>query len=358
MRTSFQIALQSGIPTLFRGEPGVGKSSGISAFWQALGEPVEVVIASIREPSDFSGLPFNTEHGVILEPPAWAKRLHKAGRGALFFDEISAATPTNQNALMRIVLDRWVGDLKLPDAVKVAAACNPLDQSAGGWDLTAPLANRFCHLRWQLDPKAWVVGMTSGWPAPEIIKLPDNWHQAHYPASAALVAAYINHAPHHLLQVPKDESRMGEAWPSPRSWTGAATLHAACGSVRETGGAMAELIAGCVGEGAAVAFLNWVEQLDLPDPEEVLRDPTGYELPKRGDRLYAALTSVVAAVVSNNTPERWVAGCDVMAHAYEKGLADVAAQAAALLVKVRPPKTRLPQSFGKLLSIFEVVDKK
>ena len=42
------------------------------------GVPCETVIGSLREPSDFAGLPVVTDDGVRLEPPAWAKRLQTA----------------------------------------------------------------------------------------------------------------------------------------------------------------------------------------------------------------------------------------------------------------------------------------
>ena len=48
-------------------------------------------------------------------------------------------------------------------------------------------------------------------------------------------------------------------------------------------------------------FLAWSSELDLPDPEAVLADPTSFVLPERGDRAYAALSSVAAAVVADPT---------------------------------------------------------
>src|SRR5262245_62386462 len=96
-----------------------------------MGWPCEVVIASIREPSDFAGLPVVVaDGGVRFAPPRWARRLHGAGRGVLFLDEISTAPPAVQAALLRVVLERVVGDLELPAAVAVVAAANPPE--AGG----------------------------------------------------------------------------------------------------------------------------------------------------------------------------------------------------------------------------------
>ena len=133
-----------------------------------MGLPCETVIASIREPSDFAGLPIVVGDGVRFAPPAWARRLAEAGHGLLFLDELSTAPPAVQAALLRVVLERAVGDLTLPDEVAVVAAANPPEQAADGWDLSAPLANRLCHLAWQTDPRAVADGLAGGWAAPVV----------------------------------------------------------------------------------------------------------------------------------------------------------------------------------------------
>src|SRR5204862_8275965 len=113
---------------------------------------------------------------VDFAPPRWAVDLAHAGRGIAFFDEISTAPPAVQAALLRVVLERTVGDLALPDAVAVVAAANPPEQAAEGWDLSAPLANRLCHLAWQTEPRAVADGLAGGWSAPVVPALPDGWH--------------------------------------------------------------------------------------------------------------------------------------------------------------------------------------
>ncbi len=335
------IAVQARVPVLLWGPPGVGKTASVRALGEALGLPVEVVIASIREPSDFSGLPLVHSGQVHLAPPAWAVRLAQAGRGILFLDEISTAPPAVQAALLRVVLDRVVGDLPLPEGVAIVAAANPPEQAAGGWDLSAPLANRFVHLAWRVDATKWADGMVAGWPTPDVARLPEAWEAA-VPAARSIVAAFVRARPQLLLQVPKDEAAAGRAWPSPRTWDMAARLLAACRSSEAGPDVEAELVAGCVGEGAALEFVSWVRSLDLPDPEELLRDPSSYKHPARGDQVYATLAAVAAAVVARPTAERWAAAWDVLARAVGAGSADMAAAAARSLVHARRPEWPLP----------------
>src|SRR6202453_2516197 len=132
------LAVAARVPVLLWGAPGTGKTSVVHALATALGLPAETVIASIREPSDFAGLPVvSRDDGVAhvdFAPPGWARRLPAAGHGILFFDEISTAPPAVQAALLRVVLERTVGDLVLPAGVSVVAAANPPEQAASGWD--------------------------------------------------------------------------------------------------------------------------------------------------------------------------------------------------------------------------------
>ena len=334
------LAVSAGVPVLLWGPPGTGKTSAIRAMCAAAERPCEVVIASIREPSDFAGLPVVSGGAVEFAPPRWATRLADAGHGVAFFDEISTAPPAVQAALLRVVLERTVGDLTLPDAVAVVAAANPPEQAADGWDLSAPLANRFCHVEWAFEPRAVVEGFAAGWTTPPPPELPPDWDRA-VPVARSWVAGFLRVRPPLTLTVPEDVAAAGRAWPSPRSWDMAAQLLAAARAVEAPESVVTVLVRGCVGTGAGIEFLTWLVEADLPDPEAVLADPDSFVLPARGDRAYAALSSVAAAVAAHAADGRWERAWRAFGRAAADA-PDVAAAAARTLARCRPDGAPVP----------------
>jgi len=340
--------IKTGAPILLWGAPGIGKTATINALGRELNLPVETVIASIREPSDFAGLPVIKDGGVILQPPAWAKRLAEAGKGILFLDEVSTAPPAVQAALLRVVVERVVGDLPLPKEVITIAAANPPEIAAGGWDLAPPLANRFVHLKFELDPFEWSEEFPGYWGNPP--QLPDVI-ELEWSPKRAIVAAFIRKRPDLLLQLPQGLEQAGLAWPSPRTWDYVSRTLAVASKL-DIG-----LLTDCVGEGAALEFFQWLKALDLPDPEMLLEKPDVFEPPKRGDVLFAILSSVAQAAICNLTLRRWKAAWKIILKATGVA-ADVAAVAANSLAKARREKPDLPlpvEALEKLRPILEAL---
>ena len=351
------VAVAARVPVLLWGAPGTGKTSVVRSIAAAAEWPCETVIASIREPSDFAGLPIvnrdgDRAHGAHVEfaPPSWALQLARAGRGIAFFDEISTAPPAVQAALLRVVLERTVGDLSLPDGVSVVAAANPPEQAADGWELSPPLANRFCHLDWSVEARDLADGFSSGWRTPRSPELAEGWEQR-VPVARSWIAGFVSVRPMLAVAVPEEAAAAGRAWPSPRSWDMAARLQAAAESAGAGELAVSLLVRGCVGTGAGIEYLTWLAEADLPDPEAVLADPDSFVLPERGDRAYAALSSVAAAVCADPTNGRWERGWRAFGRAAGNA-PDVAAAAARTLARCRPPGAAIPdevRSFAPLL---------
>ena len=98
-----------------------------------------------------------------------------------------------------------------------------------------------------------------------------------------------------------------------------------------------------MGTGAAVEFITWVNDMDLGDPEEALRDPSSFKVPERGDRAYALLSAVAAAVAANPTIPRWNAGWEIAAQAGAQA-PDIAAVAARVLARCRPEGAATPEA--------------
>jgi len=103
-----------------------------------------------------------------------------------------------------VVLERVVGDLELPPEVAVVAAANPPEQAADGWDLSPPLANRFCHLDWPVDARTLAQGFTSGWPTPRPPTLAPEW-ETRVSVTRSWIAGFITARPMLALAVPDGE---------------------------------------------------------------------------------------------------------------------------------------------------------
>jgi MoxR-like ATPase len=344
------VGVCAGVPMLLWGSPGTGKTSAVIALGEALGWPVETVIGSIREPADFAGLPLIVEGSVRLSPPAWARRLCDSGVGLLFFDELTTAPPAVQAAMLRVVLERVVGDTALPAAVRVVAAANPPEEAADGWELSAPLANRLVHLDWPVDGRHVAKGLAVGFPQPPLAGIATAPSAAQAMAARATVGAFLEVRPALALALPRSPAEAGRGWPSPRSWEAVARLLAACEAFRASEAARAALTRGAVGDGAALEFLAWLEHLDLPDPEAVLDDPDSFELPQRSDRAFAVLTAVAAVAVADGSVERWDQAWRVVARAAERA-PDVATLVARTLASSRPPGAEIPDALIELAPV-------
>ncbi|WP_298462014.1 AAA family ATPase [uncultured Cellulomonas sp.] len=347
--TVLRAAGRAGVSTLLWGPPGAGKSSLFESLARSEGLPMETVIASLREPSDFAGLPVIRDHGVELAPPAWAQRLAEAEDGYLFLDELTTAPPAVQAALLRVVLDRAVGDLVLPRGIRVVAAANPPDQAADGWDLPAPQANRFLHLTYTPSLDGWLDGMTTGFGVPVSGRVLD-YSPVTRAATRAQVASFIRTRPDLLHAFPRDDASAGRAWPSRRTWTMTADVLA----MLDPDDTPATLLAasGLVGEGAAVEFIAWRQDNDLPDPADVLADPTTVAWADlEPSRAWAILTAVTAHATADRTKTGWAAAWKPLAVAATAGLQDVAAANARALLRSRPKDTYPPASAKAFLAV-------
>ncbi|MGX1910185.1 AAA family ATPase [Streptomyces phaeochromogenes] len=346
------LAVAADLPVLLWGEPGIGKTAALTQLAASLDLPLTTVIASVHEPSDFSGLPVigddPAEQGVPMAPPDWAVRLVRAGRGLLFLDELSTAPPAVQAALLRLVLERRIGALQLPPGVRIVAAANPRSSAADGWELSPPLANRFVHLQWTHDHDVVVRGLGGTWPRATLPRLdPERLPEAVSFARRA-VCELLSARSGLVHRLPSNETRRGGPWPSPRSWEMTLCLIAfatAAGSSREV---LSLLVRGTVGDGPGLELLAGLDRMDLPDPELLLADPESAALPERGDLRQAVLDGVVAAVRKRPDKGRWDAAWALLVRALDTGAPDLVVVPATTLASLRQQDWDVPASIERL----------
>lgn len=393
--SALALCVAANISVIIWGKPGQGKTATIQEIARSNNLHLEEIIASTKEPSDFSGFPFistsqepssSSESGFIqkqvmrLAPPLWASNIvreHKENKrfSIAFFDELSTAVPATQAALLTTILDRRAGETQMPKETRMMAAANP-PEMANGWELSAPMANRFTHLPWSLDAATVAEGFQLGWKTPDIPLLPKD-RAEHIRQGRILVGSFLRSRPQfvdydfsHMSgnnRRTSDFSAASNAWPSPRSWDVAAKLFALARSARMRSDrspvsphVIQLLLEGTVGLGAATEFLAYVGSLDLPDPRELLENPSSFKPPKRGDQLSAILASLQheAVLYAKHTsyPSIWSTWGDLIAMTVASGQGDVALPFVREWLSLRPegtaPSQRHTEAFGGLLRQF------
>jgi hypothetical protein len=316
-----------GLPRLYWGPPGIGKSAGTNQVVHGQGMVCKTLISSILDPSDIAGIPvphdINGTIAMHLAPPAWAVELSQLERGVLFLDEIGDASPAVQAALMQVVLEGRCGQFKLPNKVRIIAAANPPEMAANGFDMAPPLANRFGHedvnysagaatmSRDEVDEWSdWLISSgrsnttVNAEADPEALekRVLNAWPNAYARARGEVVAFMASAAggPSALFSYPSDgDQASSRAWASKRSWECATRVLA---SSRVHGMSLRDRetwMASHVGIGPIAAFCAFVKDADLPDPREFLaKGGDGWKHdPSRLDRTLALLTGCTTLVI-------------------------------------------------------------
>lgn len=330
------VCLAARVPVILWGPPGQGKTSVIRAIAADQSRPLEVLLASIREPQDFAGLPVIVDGTARLVPPDWAKRLSEASNGILFTDEVNTAPPSVQAALLRVSLDKVAGDCHLGDDTSVVAAANPPEQAADGWDLAPPLANRFCHIPWELPTEIVRDGFSGRWHNYSLPLPADTDAHDAVVRERVRVAGFLTARPDLTTVIPESSAEQGRAFPTPRSWDMAATVSGWATATKQSEGVRRLLVRGCIGPGASAEFLTYRDNLDLPDPEEVLASASNFVIPSRPDQLYVMGAGILAVLRSALTAERWHAAGVVFERIAAAGHPDIAVSFARDWIRERP----------------------
>ena len=318
------IGLQAGIPMHMTGFPGVGKTEFAKSLETGFTRAgvkckVMILIGSIREPQDFGGFPVSTPDGVRLMPMAWARDAQRlAADGYLvvvFLDELTTVPPTTQAAMLRLLTENVCGELPLPGyepgkgGVVYLCASNAVEWAAGGQDIQPPMANRLWHGAFPMDHETWCDMMVSDFPAPsDLPVLPPTTCTptitGSVPRSPRTSEPPVATRGWRRRTIPLDAAVRGHrvargTWRPGSSRRSKPSLRAIARS-RAQRWPVSWAIRRCRSSRSR-------ESVNLPDPEDILKNPRAFVLPDRVDRAYAVCYSLAGAVLNNNTPQRWEA---------------------------------------------------
>ncbi|SHL26635.1 ATP-binding protein [Actinacidiphila paucisporea] len=235
-------------PVFLWGAPGIGKSSLVREFAEALGLECVSLLGTQLAPEDLIGVPQIRDGRSVFCPP---EAIARDEPYCLFLDELNAATPDVQKAFYSLILDRRIGNYELPAGSVVIGAGNRATDSALARPLASALVNRLTHVHLEASADDWL-----SWAARSDIH---PW-----------VADYLTDRPHHLWSKPP---KTEEPFSTPRSW------HMLSDALRSFGPALDEqslkvLAYGTLTPTHASAFCGYVR---------VVRSEFGIEAVLKGD---------------------------------------------------------------------------
>ena len=269
---SLEVLAQIRKPAFLWGAPGVGKSEVVAQVAAGLGQQLIDVRAVLLDPVDLRGLPTVEKGKAAWAIPAF---LPTSGSGILFLDELNAAPALVQAACYQLVLDRALGEYRLPDGWTVFAAGNRESDRAVTTRMPSALANRFVHLQFEPDLDDWSSwAMGPGNLQPEVV-------------------AFLRWRPELLHRFEPAE----KAFASPRAWASVSHILAA-GPAVDIEFALYE---GTVGRGAAIEFTGFLRVYrDLPSLDGILLNPGTAPVPDEPSALCAVATGLARRATDQN----------------------------------------------------------
>lgn len=221
-------------PVFIWGAPGIGKSSIVEQFAEAVGLPCVSLLGSQLAPEDVIGVPKIMDGKSVFCPP---KQIAREEPYCLFLDELNACSQEVQKAFYSLILEGRVGEYYLPKGSIVIAAGNRSNDHAITRTISSALINRMFHVELTVNSRNWLE-----WAAQNGIH--------------PYVYDYICHRPDQLWSQP---SKTEEPFSTPRSW------HMLSDAIRAYGDGISEqeltvLSGGCLSSAHATQFVAYVRQ--------------------------------------------------------------------------------------------------
>ncbi len=259
------------------GPPGIGKSSLVKQFAKEHGMKLIDLRLPLMDPVDLRGLPMvdKDSRKAVWLPPDFLPDPDE-DPGILFLDEINAAPPSVQASAYQLVLDRRIGNYRLPEGWIVIAAGNRTTDRSVAYRLPTALSNRFTHFEIQVDVEEWIK-----WA----------WEQNIDP----YIISFIRFTPDLLMKFNPQSNQ--NAFPTPRSWEFVSRLR----PLRDEDFSLyLKAVKGTIGDVAAQQFIVFLNYRDtLPDPKDILEGQP-YEIPKQIDAQFALMGGLIMELLQRN----------------------------------------------------------
>jgi hypothetical protein len=327
-----------GIPLNNCGLSGVSKTEQIRQVARILEIPLHTVGLSTKEPSDLGSVPVQTANGLqmVMMLPA-ARECLQVTDSVLFFDEFNNADEAVQNACMSLFSERRIGDRKLPARTRLMCAMNPLEYATNGHVITPAMANRMAHCWFAAPSLADVASYRLNGPSMKPLSAPlhellqKGWVAADIKYEALYQGFLKRVAPDVIMNQPKpDDPTAATAWPSLRTWHWALCGLKTAEVLGVSERTKIDLIHALCGPAASAQWADWVDDAQVPTPEDMLTK--GYEPnTKRLDITYTAVSGMTMymdrlcqqekAKAAELAPRAW----DICRTLLDSGLADLAA---------------------------------
>ena len=238
--------------------------------------------ASQLDPTDVRGLPkIDGEYASWLPHDEFPRVGRDPAHGVLFLDELPDAPPLVKGSLYRLILDRTIGEYRLPDGWAVMAAGNRQEDGGLYQRMPLPLMNRFTHLEIEVSVDCWVAWAINKL-EPEIVQ-------------------YIRWRPDSLHR-PADKDSKDKAFPTPRSWEFASNILKTMKRVGVNRETELEIFKGTVGEAEAVELVGFLRIFrELPNPDAILLNPDSADIPTKPEILYALVGALSHKASKDNS---------------------------------------------------------
>jgi len=289
---------------MLHGTRGIGKSDSVKQFaTEIVKGPLYDIRLTQIEPCDLRGLPMldtatATTRWFTPEFLPTEEKLEALGckyttadgrvlyRAVIFLDELNAADHRLQKSAYQLLLDRKVGDYRVPDGVFLVAAGNTGNDGAVVHQIDAPAADRMVHIRLEPSVPDWIV-----------------WAQKNGVATECI--AYVKSRPEHLDGTEEQQTGDKMLGPSPRAWNRVSRFIRS-GIDREL---LEPIVSGILGEAVAASFMIvFTEIAGMADVGKILEAKTKSArlalLPKTLPTLYNLAYSLAAYATTKTTLEQ------------------------------------------------------